>query len=103
MNSRIRCAKIIIQLLTWVISLSIVTTVWTQAVQNYQPGPDSKPQSGVPKGEVIKLSFDHSKIFPGTYRDYWVYVPAQYKPDKPACVYVNQDGLKYDAPTVFDN
>jgi sugar lactone lactonase YvrE/predicted alpha/beta superfamily hydrolase len=86
-----------------VISLSIVTTVWTQAAQNYQPGPDSKPQLGVPKGEVIKLSFDRSKTFPGTYRDYWVYVPAQYKPDGPACVYVNQDGLQYDAPTVFDN
>ena len=25
----------------------------------------------------------------GTYRDYWVYVPKQYDPAKPACVYVN--------------
>jgi sugar lactone lactonase YvrE/predicted alpha/beta superfamily hydrolase len=57
----------------------------------------------VPKGEVLKLSFDQSKIFPGTYRDYWVYVPAQYTPDKPACVYVNQDGIQWEAPTVFDN
>jgi gluconolactonase len=74
-----------------------------QTTDNYPPGPDSKPQDGVPKGEVIKLSFDRSKIFPGTVRDYWVYVPAQYTPDKPACVYVNQDGLQYEAPTVFDN
>src|SRR5262249_30631242 len=26
-----------------------------------------------------------------------------YSPDKPACVYVNQDGIQYEAPTVFDN
>ena len=35
-------------------------------------------------------------------RDYWVYVPKQYDPAKPACVHVNQDGLQYNAPAVFD-
>jgi sugar lactone lactonase YvrE/enterochelin esterase-like enzyme len=68
-----------------------------------KPGPDSMTQAGVPKGEVLKFSFENSKIFPGTYRDYWVYVPAQYTPDKPACLYVNQDGVQWNAPTVFDN
>lgn len=71
--------------------------------QEYTPGPDSKPQEGVPKGEVMKFTFDKSKVFPGTWREYWVYVPAQYTPDKPACVYVNQDGIQYQAPVVFDN
>jgi hypothetical protein len=75
----------------------------TPAQDDYQPGPDSKSQPGVPKGEVLKFSFEKSKVFPGTFRDYWVYVPAQYRPDQPACVYVNQDGLQYEAPTVFDN
>jgi sugar lactone lactonase YvrE/enterochelin esterase-like enzyme len=70
---------------------------------NYVPGPDSKPQPDVPKGEIIKLSFDKSKIFPDTVRDYWIYVPAQYKPDKPACVFISQDGIRWEAPTVFDN
>jgi enterochelin esterase-like enzyme len=65
---------------------------------SYEPGPDSKAQPGVPKGEVLKFSFENSRIFPGTYRDYWVYVPAQYTPDKPACVYVNQDGIQWNAP-----
>ena len=74
-----------------------------QTTDNYQPGPDSKPQPGVPKGEIIKLSFDKSKIFPDTVRDYWIYVPAQYKPDKPACVFICQDGIRWEAPTVFDN
>src|SRR5258706_11560847 len=70
---------------------------------NYEPGPDSKPQAGVPKGEILKFVFDRSKIFPGTTREYWIYIPAQYTPDRPACVYVGQDGVKYNAPTVFDN
>jgi sugar lactone lactonase YvrE/enterochelin esterase-like enzyme len=56
----------------------------------------------VPQGDVTKYTFDQSKIFPGTVRDYWVYVPRQYDPAKPACVYVNQDGVQYNAPAVFD-
>ena len=63
----------------------------------------SVEQQGVPRGEVLKFTFDQSEIFPGTWREYWVYVPAQYKADKPACVYVNQDGIQWKAPTVFDN
>jgi sugar lactone lactonase YvrE/enterochelin esterase-like enzyme len=56
----------------------------------------------VPKGEVTKYSFDRSKIFPGTVRDYWIYVPRQYNPAKPACLHVNQDGVQFKAPAVFD-
>ena len=56
-----------------------------------------------PKGEVTKYSFESSKIFPGTLRDYWVYVPKQYDPAKPACVFVCQDGIQYNAPAVFDD
>ncbi|HEX3227832.1 MAG TPA: SMP-30/gluconolactonase/LRE family protein [Pyrinomonadaceae bacterium] len=81
----------------------IVAVVLAQTTENYPLSPDSQPQPGVPKGEVLKFTFENSKIFPGTWREYWVYVPAQYKPDKPACVYVNQDGIQYEAPTVFDN
>lgn len=55
-----------------------------------------------PKGEVTKYTFDQSKIFPGTVRDYWVYVPRQYDPTKPACLFVCQDGIQYNAPAVFD-
>ncbi|MGQ0636875.1 MAG: SMP-30/gluconolactonase/LRE family protein [Planctomycetaceae bacterium] len=56
----------------------------------------------VPKGEINKYSFDQSQVFPGTVRDYWVYVPKQYDPAKPACLYVGQDGVGYKAPEVFD-
>jgi gluconolactonase len=58
--------------------------------------------SDAPKGEVTKYTFDQSKIFPGTTRDYWIYVPKQYDASKPACLHVNQDGIQFKAPDVFD-
>jgi len=71
--------------------------------ERYPVDSASVEHAGVPKGEVLKFTFDQSKIFPGTWREYWVYIPAQYKADKPACVYVNQDGIQWKAPVVFDN
>lgn len=56
----------------------------------------------IPKGEVIQKTFSDSKIFPGTVRDYWVYIPQQYDPEKPACLHVNQDGVQFNAPEVLD-
>jgi gluconolactonase len=80
------------------------TLVFGQApVEKYAVDSASVEHAGVPKGEVLKFTFENSKIFPGTWREYWVYVPAQYRPEKPACVYVNQDGIQWKAPTVFDN
>ena len=64
-------------------------------------GAQDKP-ADVPKGEVTKYRFDQSKVFPGTGRDYWIYVPKQYDPAKPACVYVGQDGVGFNAPATFD-
>ena len=58
--------------------------------------------SAVPKGVVTKYTFENSKIFPGTTRDYWVYVPAQYDGSKPACLHVNQDGIQFNLPSVMD-
>ncbi|HEV2424731.1 MAG TPA: alpha/beta hydrolase-fold protein, partial [Terriglobia bacterium] len=77
--------------------------------EEYQLGPDSNRHPGVPAGTVTHYTWS-SHIFPGTTRDYWVYVPAQYSPQKPACLMVFQDGggfIKEDgrerAPIVFDN
>ncbi len=69
------------------------------AGEDYKIGPDSERQPGVPKGVVTKYSWNSSKLFPGTNRDYWVYVPAQYKGDKPACVMVFFDGGGYVSET----
>src|SRR5262249_53791119 len=75
----------------------------------YAYGPDSSPQPGVPQGTVTKHKWE-STMFPGTVRDWWLYVPAQYDPKKPACVMVFQDGGSYQdpkrdfrVPVVFDN
>jgi gluconolactonase len=67
------------------------------------PGPDSQVQPGTPTGEVIKGEFSDSKVYPGTWREYWVYLPKQLDRGKPAPVMVFQDGLQYNAPVVFDN
>lgn len=64
--------------------------------------PCSSLAQGVPKGEVTKHVFDASKIFPGTTREYWIYVPRQYDPARPACLHVNQDGIQNKAPEVLD-
>ena len=71
--------------------------------EQYVLGPDSLPQEGVPKGVVTKYVWKDSKNFPGTIHDYWVYVPAQYDGKTPACLHVNQDGIQWNAPVVFDN
>ena len=71
--------------------LFLVSLCATLAAQEYLPGPDSKRQPNVPEGKVTQHSWT-SKIFPGTVRDYWVYVPAQYDGSKPACVIIVQDG-----------
>ncbi len=52
---------------------------------------------------MLKFPFNESKIFPGTTRDYSIYIPKQYDPAKPACLFVDQDGIQFGAPTVFDN
>lgn len=97
----VRCMKIMIPLLLF---LALGPLAFAQApAEQYPVDSASVEQPGVPKGEVLKFTFEHSKIFPGTWREYWVYVPAEYKPGQPACVYVNQDGIQWKAPTVFDN
>ena len=74
-----------------------------RAADESPPPPDALVQPGVPQGELLQFDFAGSKIFPGTTRAVTVYVPKQYDPAKPACVYVNQDGVQWNAPTVFDN
>src|SRR5437867_440834 len=87
-----------------------LSAFWAAAIDDYQLGPDSLPQPGVPQGQVTKFVWSQSKVFPGTTRDWWIYVPTQYDPAKPANVMVFQDGAGYvktngnfHVPTVFDN
>jgi enterochelin esterase-like enzyme len=81
-----------------------------RGADDYTLGPDSKPQEGVPKGRVEGPFIWKSQVFANTFRRYWIYVPAQYDPAKPAALMVFQDGHKYvhteeeyRVPVVFDN
>ena len=65
------------------------------AADEYVLGPDSQPHEGVPKGKVVQYTWSTSKIFPGSTRNYWVYVPAQYDGSKPAAVMIFQDGAGF--------
>jgi gluconolactonase len=95
------------------IAVAILATATLLAADDYLLGADSQRQPGVPKGAVTQYTWT-SKIYPGTMRDYWIYVPAQYTPEKaapkPACVMVFQDGGgmvtetgAWRVPIVFDN
>ncbi|MHB1307092.1 MAG: SMP-30/gluconolactonase/LRE family protein [Limisphaerales bacterium] len=66
------------------------------------------PGAGV--GRVEPFRFTDSRVFPGTGRDGWVYIPAQYDGARPAALMVFQDGHAYVStngqmrvPIVFDN
>jgi enterochelin esterase-like enzyme len=76
----------------------------------YAHGPDSFPQPGVPCGALHEFEWNESRVFPGTTRRYWVYVPAQYVESRPPSLMVFQDAEWYlsadlndRASVVFDN
>ncbi|MGA8273028.1 MAG: alpha/beta hydrolase-fold protein [Candidatus Sulfotelmatobacter sp.] len=69
---------------------------------NSGPAPAPPPLAGdalrrpnVPTGVLSKRLSLRSQIYDGMVSDYWIYVPAQYDPKKPAAVMVFQDGEGY--------
>jgi len=96
--------------LTTAPAILLLTASFAFSADDYKLGPDSQRVDNVPKGTLTKMPTWKSNIFPDTERDWWIYVPAQYDPKKPACVMVFQDGGgfvgdtgSYRAPIVFDN
>jgi gluconolactonase len=77
-----------------VVSLAVPIYAWQQA--GTKPTPPLHPN-------VTKAEFDESTVYPGTWREYWVYVPKELDRSKPAPVMVFQDGLQYNAPAVLDD
>lgn len=76
----------------------------------YALSSDSLRKEGVPRGKVTEHAWKDSRVFPGTIRRYYVYVPAQYDGSQPAALMVFQDGHTYlredgdfRVPAVFDN
>ncbi len=87
-----------------------VSAVAISAEENYPVHPDAIRVEGVSQGTVTQHRLEQSKVYPGTQRDYFIYVPAQYVADQPAALMVFQDGKGYISesgqwrvPVVFDN
>ena len=77
-------------------------------VEPYTLGPDLVVQEGIPRGDVSQYHWKSEHVYPGTERDYWLYIPKQYHAAQPACLMVFQDGGLYldpnvHVPVVFDN
>lgn len=79
-------------------------------VETYILGADSQVNENVPHGVVTQHQWLQSTVFPGTKRNYSVYVPAQYDGSQPAALMVFQDGHAFQGtsgefrlPVVFDN
>ena len=76
----------------------------------YPTPPEAVRQETVPRGQLLQGVYRGSQIYPGTERDYWLYLPAQLDVNKPAPLMVFQDGNAYcnenggaRAHIVFDN
>ena len=88
-----RFARLLVTLLSATVASAALAN--QQSVpRKYALGPDSLPQAGVPKGKLEGPFLFKSRALANTVRKYWVYVPAQYLADKPACVLVFQDGAR---------
>ena len=94
-------------LLVVIISAFLITAL--HAADDYKLGPDSRAHAWRAARKVTQHKWT-SHVFPGTERDYWVYVPAQYDGKTPACVMIFQDGGGYQSangqfrvPVVLDN
>lgn len=89
-------------------SILLLSVVSISKAQEYELGEDSFRQAGVPRGKVTKYIWESPSF--QNFREYYVYVPAQYDASKPAAIMVFQDGHAYvdttndwRVPIVFDN
>lgn len=117
-SSRHRCHRMPRLLLVAIVSIAhiafsslpLTAQQKTRETESYPVHPDSKQKPDVPAGQIVEGELNHSELFPGTTRHYWVYVPKQYDKSRPAALMVFQDGRNYakrdggfNVPNVFDN
>lgn len=92
----------IVLLLGFIVSVVLINAQQAYNVRSpYDPATQKVAENM--RGEVFQFPLDDSRIYPGTEREIWVYVPQQYQSNQPACVLVCMDGILYDATTVMDN
>lgn len=100
----------------FIVQLTVFTAATVAAESTArQPGDypftvDSLAQAGVKRGTLEGPLEFRSKIFPGTVRRYWIYVPVNYDANQPPNLLVFQDGQRATnpegslrVPTVLDN
>ena len=109
-NVRILPALLSVVALTAAFATSAADAPTVRHAGEYALSADSLPQPGVPRGRLEGPFEFHSRIFAGTVRRYWIFVPAQYSSGTPANVLVFQDGQRATAtngalhvPQVMEN
>lgn len=78
----------------------ITAALDTPGDRQYTPCPEAHPAPGVPRGALLHVeNWNGSRIYPGTVRDFWVYVPdALDRTAQPPALMVFQDGAAYLDP-----
>jgi gluconolactonase len=91
-------------------SLLLASSYSSYSSRSSAPSPSSRSpptpsRSHVPKGTMLKDTYTakEGSVFPGTQREYQIYLPAGHRQNQPAAFMVFQDGVIYQAPVVFDN
>jgi len=91
-------------------SLILMSAALLSAGDDYKFGPDSEEVPGNPKGTVSEYKFTESKIYPGTSRSYWIYLPPHFSAETeyPLVIFTDGGGVvntkgQFRAPLVFDN
>ncbi len=87
------------------LALLLLTRLVCAAEPEFPLTAHSQPQPNVPKGTLLKDTYTakEGSVFPGTQREYQIYLPADFDKTQPAAFMVFQDGVIYQAPVVFDN
>jgi len=68
------------------------------ATSTAMPDAPGRPRAAVAHGQLAGPFELRSRLYPGTVRRYWVYVPARYDPAKPPNLLLFQDGQRAIGP-----
>lgn len=97
------------QLICRVFPVVVIVCAIHTASLHAQNASRSDDQRALPRGKMTSGVFETSAQFPGTRRDFSVYVPSEYRPDAPAKLMVFMDGRTFAKangafriPQVFD-
>jgi enterochelin esterase-like enzyme len=79
----------------WLWMSAVIVAGLRAQEENYPVPPEAKRQEGVPEGKLTPGQFTSPAIYPGTERDYWLYLPAQWQAGQELALMVFQDGRSF--------